>query len=92
MLIRDRFMSSEADLDTEIKSVSILSEHPNLYGEFAKLGCAASLVSLLAHENADIAVDAIQTISELTDEDVAAEQEQWDMLVNAFVSHVRSTL
>ena len=79
-------MGSEADLDTEIKSVSILSEHPDLYEEFSKLGCAASLASLLAHENADISIDAIQTISELTDEDVAAEQEQWDMLVNALVS------
>lgn len=80
-----KFMSSEADLDTEIKNVSILSEHPDLYGEFAKLGCAGSLVSLLAHENADIAIDAIQTISELTDEDVSAEQEQWDSLVNAML-------
>lgn len=81
-----RFMSSEADLDTEIKSVSILSEHPELYEEFSKMGCAGSLVSLLSHENADIAIDAIQTISELTDEDVEAAQEQWDSLVNAMVS------
>lgn len=86
LTLLSRFMSSEADLDTEIKNVSILSEHPDLYGEFAKLGCAGSLVSLLAHENADIAIDAIQTISELTDEDVSAEQEQWDSLVNAMVS------
>lgn len=78
-------MASEADLDTEIKSLSILSEHPDLYGEFAKLGCVGSLVSLLAHENADIAIDTIQTISELIDEDVEAEQEQWDNLVNALV-------
>lgn len=78
-------MSSEADLDTAIKSVSILSEHPELYVEFSKLGCAGSLVSLLSHENADIAIDAIQTISELTDEDVSAEQEQWDSVVNAMV-------
>lgn len=80
-----RFMSSEADLDTEIKNLSILSEHPELYEEFAKMGCVGSLISLLSHENADIAIDAIQTISELTDEDVEAEQEQWDSLVNAMV-------
>ena len=49
------------------------------------IGCVASLVSLLAHENTDIAIDAIQTLSELTDEDVQAEQEQWDSLVNAMV-------
>lgn len=78
-------MSSEADLDADIKALSILSDHPELYGEFVKLGCAASLVSLLSHENTDIAIDAIEIINELTDEDVEAEQEQWDLLVDAKV-------
>lgn len=78
-------MASEADLDSDIKSLSILSEHPELYEEFAKMGSVGSLVSLLSHENTDIAIDAIQTISELTDEDVQAEQEQWDSLVNPMV-------
>ena len=50
------------------------------------MGCVGSLVSLLAHENADISIDVIQIISELTDEDVEAQQEQWDTLVNAMVS------
>ncbi|OKP14598.1 Beta-catenin-like protein 1 -like protein [Penicillium subrubescens] len=80
-----KFMASEADLDTEIKGLSILSENSDLYEEFAKMGCVASLVSLLSHENADIAIDTIQIISELTDEDVEAEQEQWDSLVNAMM-------
>ncbi|PKX90331.1 beta-catenin-like protein 1 [Aspergillus novofumigatus IBT 16806] len=80
-----KFMTSEADLDTEIKGLSILSEHPDLYAEFAKLGCVGSLTSLLSHENADIAIDVIQIISELTDEDVEAEQDQWDALVNALL-------
>lgn len=79
-------MASEADLDADIKSLSILSEHPELFEDFAKLGCVASLVSLLAHENTDIAIDAIQIISELTDEDVEAEDGQWSTLVNAAVS------
>ena len=85
-------MASEADLDTEIKGLSILSEHPDLYNEFSKMGCVGSLVSLLAHENADIAIDAIQTIGELIDEDVEAGQEQWDNLVNALVSTLFSYL
>ncbi|KAK4693259.1 beta-catenin-like protein 1, partial [Lecanoromycetidae sp. Uapishka_2] len=79
------FMGSEADLDADLKALSILSEHPNLYEEFAKLGCVASLVSLLSHENTDIAIDAIEIIDELTDEDVEAEQEQWDALVDALL-------
>ena len=78
-------MSSEADLDAAVKALSILSEHPELYEEFAKLGCVASLVSLLSHENTDIAIDAIEIIKELTDEDVEAEQAQWDAMVDVLV-------
>ena len=80
-----KFMDSEADLDEGIKALSILSEHPELYEEFATSTAAAKLVELLAHENTDIAIAAIEMISELTDEDVAGEQEQWDALVNAFM-------
>jgi beta-catenin-like protein 1 len=80
-----KFMGSEADLEDDIKALSILSEHPALYVEFAKLGTANALVSLLSHENTDIAIDAIQVLSELTDEDVNAEQDQWDTLVDAFL-------
>lgn len=78
-----RFMTSEADLDAEIKALSILSEHPNFYTEFANLGSVASLVALLAHENTDIAIDAIEVLAELTDEDVGAEEHQWKALVDA---------
>lgn len=80
-----KFMGSEADLDSDIKALSILSEHPELYGEFAKLGCVGSLVGLMAHENTDIAIDAVEIISELTDEDVEAEEEQWNSIVDAMV-------
>ena len=80
-----RFMASEADLDAEIKALSILAEHAELYAEFAKLGCVGSLVSLLAHENTDIAIDAIEILGELTDEDVEAEESQWKALVNAML-------
>jgi beta-catenin-like protein 1 len=80
-----KFMASEADLDADVKALSILSEHPELYGEFAKMGCVNSLVSLLAHENTDIAIDTIEIISELTDEDVEAEAEQWNIIVDAMI-------
>lgn len=81
-------MASEADLDADIKSLSILSEHPELYDEFGKLGCVGSLVSLLSHDNTDISIDAIEIISELTDEDVEAEQDQWDSLVGSMVGRI----
>jgi beta-catenin-like protein 1 len=78
-----KFMGSEADLDATIKDLSILSEHSELYEEFAKLGCVSSLVSIIAHENADVSIDALEIINELVDEDVEASEEQWDALVNA---------
>ncbi len=80
-----RFIDSEAELDNEIKALSILGEHPELYPEFASMGCVGSLVGLLAHENTDIAIDAIECIGELTDEDVAATDEQWSALVDALL-------
>jgi beta-catenin-like protein 1 len=80
-----KFAASEGDLDAEIKSLSILSEHADLYAEFAKIGCAASLVSLLAHENTDIAIDAVEIMAELLDDDVEAEQSQWDALVEGML-------
>ncbi|KAL7789621.1 Catenin-beta-like protein [Trichoderma afarasin] len=80
-----KFIDSEADLDAEIKNLSLLAESSELYGEFVKLGTAGSLVSLLTHENSDIAIDAIEIIGELTDDDVVTETEQWDTLVGALI-------
>ncbi|KAG5957359.1 hypothetical protein E4U58_006169 [Claviceps cyperi] len=80
-----KFISSEADLDADIKGLSILTEHPELYGEFVKLGSVSSLVGLLAHENTDIAIDAMEVVGELTDEDVSAQDDQWDGLVDALL-------
>lgn len=80
-----KFIQSEADLDADIKALSILGEHPELYPDLSRLGTVGSLVGLLAHENTDIAIGAIEIIGELTDEDVAAEEEQWDALVDALL-------
>ncbi|EPQ61771.1 BgtA-21376 [Blumeria graminis f. sp. tritici] len=80
-----KFMTSEEELDVEIKAIGILSQHPTLYAEFVKLGCVSSLVSLLAHENTDIAIGAIQIISELIDEDAEAVQGDWNEIVDAML-------
>lgn len=81
-------MASEADLEAEIKALSILSDHPDLYEEFANLGCVSSLVSLLSHENTDIAIDAIEIINELIDDDVETNDTEWNALVNAMVRSI----
>ncbi|CAK7269855.1 hypothetical protein SEPCBS119000_003784 [Sporothrix epigloea] len=80
-----KFIASEASLDADIKALSILGEHPEMYPEFARLGSAASLVGLLGHENTDIAIAVIEILGELTDEDVDATDEQWVALVDALL-------
>lgn len=79
-------MDSEAELDAEIKGLAILTEHPQLYQGFAELGCAGSLVGLLAHENTDISIAVVELIAELTDDDVEVEVLFWNTLVAAMVS------
>ncbi|KEF56607.1 uncharacterized protein A1O9_06796 [Exophiala aquamarina CBS 119918] len=80
-----KFVASEADLDTEIKGLSLLSEHGELYEDFVKMGCANSLVGLLAHENTDIAIGVSELLAELTDEDSATTEDQWQTLVKAMI-------
>ncbi|OCT49558.1 hypothetical protein CLCR_06902 [Cladophialophora carrionii] len=80
-----KFVGSEADLDAEIKGLSLLSEHGELYAEFVKIGSAGSLVGMLAHENTDIAISACELLAELTDEDSSTTEEQWNTLVKALI-------
>ncbi|GAO46787.1 DUF1716 domain protein [Saitoella complicata NRRL Y-17804] len=80
-----KFMESEADLDAEIKGLTILGETPELFSEFVKLGCIRSLVNLLAHENTDIAIDVVEVLRELTDEDTDAADEDMKALIDALM-------
>ncbi|KAK3623118.1 hypothetical protein LTR56_021788 [Elasticomyces elasticus] len=80
-----KFVASEADLDAEIKSWSLLAEHPELFAEFAGSGSVGLLVGLVGHENTDIAIAALEILAELLDEDVDAEPEQWEVLVGALL-------
>lgn len=80
-----KFVASEADLDAEIKTLSLLSEYPSLYPQLVKSGSLSSLVQLLAHDNTDIAIAAAQVLEELTDEDTSATPEQWTALTKALL-------
>jgi beta-catenin-like protein 1 len=94
----EKFMESEADLDEEIKKLLTLTQAPLHYRELVNLNSIPSLLSLLSHENTDIALDTIELIKELTDEDVGtgvdvedddeadAIQESIELLVEALVS------
>ena len=74
-----RFIDSEADLDTAIKALLPLAQVPKVaYPLLVSSGQLEALVGLLSHENADIALDVIELIHELTDEDVGEEDEDED--------------
>lgn len=76
-----KFLESEAELDTEIKGLSVLSEYPNLYKDFVDMGCLGSLASLIGHENSDIVCDVITVIEDLTDEETNATEEEVSIIV-----------
>jgi hypothetical protein len=74
-----RFIDSEADLDAAIKALLPLAQVPKVaYPLLLGSGQLEALIGLLSHENADIALDVIELIHELTDEDVGEEGEGED--------------
>ena len=69
-----RFIDSEVDLDAATKALLPLAQVPKVaYPLLVSSGQLEVLVGLLSHENADIALDIIELIHELTDEDVGEE-------------------
>ncbi|KAJ3736307.1 Catenin-beta-like protein [Lentinula guzmanii] len=71
-----RFIESEADLDSAIKSLLPLAQVPLIaYPELVRSEPIVLLVGLLSHENMDIVIDVVEVFHELTDEDVGLEAE-----------------
>lgn len=71
-----RFLESEADLDEEIKNMATLSADPSLYPYLITLNAIDSIVSLLAHENSDISLAAIELLNTLTDQKDNIDEEE----------------
>jgi beta-catenin-like protein 1 len=64
-------------LDGAIKALLPLAQAPKLaYPELVKSETVALLIGLLSHENADIVIDVVEVVHELTDEDVGGEGEE----------------
>ncbi|KAG8218862.1 Catenin-beta-like protein [Butyriboletus roseoflavus] len=92
-----KFIDSEADLDSSIKSLLPLAQSPALaYPEMVRSGIVSLLVGLLSHENVDIVIDAVEVFHELTDEDVGNEGDEYEqednqpalkMLIEALVEN-----
>ncbi|OWZ70372.1 beta-catenin-like protein 1 [Cryptococcus neoformans] len=74
-----KFIDSESDLDTSLKAFLPLTQNPPLfYPELVKSGIIPIFANLLSHENTDIAIDVVEVIQELTDEDVGGEVDDLD--------------
>ncbi|KAH7887699.1 Catenin-beta-like protein [Phlebopus sp. FC_14] len=70
-----KFIDSEADLDSAIKSLLPLAQSPTLsYPEIVRSGSISLFIGLLSHENIDIVIDVVEVFHELTDEDVGNEE------------------
>lgn len=84
----DRFADSELELHEELHKLKILAGAPELYPDLVNLNVVPSMVDLLNHDNTDIAVDVVQLLQDLTDEDVLDDNDEpARVLVDALVDN-----
>ncbi|GLT28745.1 hypothetical protein SLA2020_036530 [Shorea laevis] len=72
----ERFADSEIDLHDELQKLKILAGAPELYPDLVNLNTIPSILNLLSHENTDIAIDVVQLLQDLTDEDVLDDNDE----------------
>lgn len=72
----DRFADSEIELHEELQKLKVLAGGPELYPDLVALNAIPSILNLLGHDNTDIAVDVVQLLQDLTDEDVLDDNDE----------------
>lgn len=72
----DRFADSEVELHEELHKLKVLAGAPELYPDLVSLNVVPSIVDLLNHDNSDIAIDVVQLLQDLTDEDVLEDNDE----------------
>ncbi|KJE96474.1 hypothetical protein CAOG_06797 [Capsaspora owczarzaki ATCC 30864] len=82
-----KFVDSEVELNEELQKLHVLSTAPEFYGELIRLNTPNSLITLLSHDNVDIAIATIELLNELTDmeEGDSDQQQSFLLLVRALV-------
>lgn len=84
----ERFADSELELHEELQKLKALATAPELYPELVSLNTVPSILNLLSHDNTDIAIDVVQLLQDLTDEDVLDENDEpARVLVDALVEN-----
>lgn len=68
-------MDSEIELNESIQEMHLVATHPEVYPTLVELNTVESILSLLGHENSDIANAAVDLLQEMTDVDTLHESE-----------------
>ena len=83
-----KFMSSELELDEQVKNLHILATRPDLFPVLvSELKFIPSILGLLTHENTDISVDVLGLLNELMDPDTLIESEESLCILNSFLEN-----
>lgn len=72
----DRFADSEVELHEELQKLKVLAGGPELYPDLVSVNTVPSILGLLGHENTDIAIDVVQLLQDLTDEDILEDNDE----------------
>ncbi|TNN74601.1 Beta-catenin-like protein 1 [Liparis tanakae] len=82
----EKFMETELDLNDIIQEMHVIATMPDLYHLLVELNAVHSLLSLLSHENTDVAIAVVDLLQELTDIDTLQESDEGaEVLVDALL-------
>jgi beta-catenin-like protein 1 len=86
-----KFLDSEVEVDRALKALQALAAAPDQYVVLIDSETLrATLPGLLAHENVDIAIDVIELLKELLDDDVAGASPEAGVAANALLDALAS--
>ena len=81
-----KFVDSECDLDDQLRALHVVAAAPDLYAVLCKHGAVESVLGLLAHDNTDVSISAVDLLHDLLDADTLADcEDDARPLVNAVV-------
>ena len=66
----EKFVESEADLNTELKNIQMITAYPRLLLNFLSQRGVDLLMDILGHENTDIVIGVVGILKELTEGDL----------------------
>lgn len=81
----EKWIKSEVDLDEEVKRWTQIAASPSLFPLLFESGAFDILTSVLSHANTDLAIDAVEVLSELTEADSVMEAPDPQAVVDQLV-------